>query len=272
MTMLTDHAGSILPIDVADSLIITPLRNAGVALNPAVSTTITTGAHEWHAPRLDKDATAAWVAEGQEIPTSNVEISEVTVIPSKAAPLSVLSRELARDSSPDAQTIIGNSMVVDIQKVIDRAFLTNQAAPAPKSLTSLKDATGVDLELENLDSFSAAQYTAEAKGATITACLTSREHALTLANLKVSVGSNESLMQGQRVVNGVPIIIAPDLTAGTIYGVDASRIYSVIRDEVRVDVDESVYFTSDRIAVRTTMRMGFGVAGSASIIKMTATA
>ncbi|MDN5700726.1 MAG: phage major capsid protein [Kocuria sp.] len=86
------------------------------------------------------------------------------------------------------------------------------------------------------------------------------------------MGSNESLMQGQRVVNGVPIIIAPDLPAGTISGVDASRIYSVIRDEVRVDVDESVYFTSDRIAVRTTMRMGFGFADPASIIKMTAAA
>lgn len=79
-------------------------------------------------------------------------------------------------------------------------------------------------------------------------------------------------MQSQRVVNGVPITIAPDYTAGTIYGVDASRIYSVIRDEVLVHVDESVYFTSDRIAVRTTMRISFGFADPASIIKMTATA
>lgn len=58
-------------------------------------------------------------------------------------------------------------------KVIDKAFLTSQAAPAPKGLTSLKDATAVDLELENLDCFSVAQYTAEAKGAIITAFLPS---------------------------------------------------------------------------------------------------
>lgn len=150
--------------------------------------------------------------------------------------------------------------------------MTSPSRTAPQGIAALTDTTDVELDLANLDSFSAAQFAAEGAGASLTAFLVSPDDALTLAKLKVSTGSNETLMQGQRVINGIPIIVAPSLAAGTIYGVDASRIYSVIREDVRVDVDASVYFTSDRLAVRTTMRLGFGFADPASIIKLTSAA
>lgn len=270
MDILRNKAGEILPLDIAEDLIITPLKSQAVTMNPAVSTTVITGAHEWHAPRLDKGAQASWVAEGQEIPLSDIQLSEVTVAPAKAAALSVLSRELAQDSSPDAQQIIGNSMVNDIKRVVDQAFLTNMATPAPAGLASLTDATEVTLDLANLDSFAEAQFAAEGVGAHISSFIVSPDDALQLAQLKVSSGSNETLLQGQRTINDVPVIVAPQLATGTVYGLDASRVYTVVRDEIRLDVDESVYFTSDRIAVRTTMRVGFGFAHPTSVIKMVA--
>lgn len=257
--------------DVASNLIIKPLRQQSLAFNPAVATTVVTGANQWRAPRLDSDVTAAFVAEGEEIPVTDIALGEVVVTPAKAAALSIISRELGEDSSPEAQTIVGNSMVADLTRVINAAFLGNQAAPAPAGLGSLTGTPHLHFDRADLDSFHEAQFAAEDAGATITAFLVSPEDARVLAQLKVSTGSNEYLLGGQRTVNGVPLIVARDLPTGTAYGVDSSRLYSVIRQDVTLDVSKDAYFSSDRIGVKSTVRVGFGFADEASVIKLTHT-
>lgn len=268
MLTTTNGATNILPVDTANQLIIKPLRQQSLAFNPAVATTVVTGGNEWRAPRLDSDVTAAFVAEGEEIPVSDIELGEITVTPAKAAALSIISRELGEDSSPEAQTIVGQSMVADLTRVFNSAFLGNLPAPAPAGLGSLVGTTDVDLDLTDLDSFAAAQFAAEGVGASLTAFLVSPADALILAQLKVSTGSNETLLGGQRTVNGLPIVVARDLPAGTIYGVDSSRIYSVIRQDVTLDVSKDAYFSSDRIGVKSTIRVGFGYADPASVVKL----
>lgn len=272
MLTTTPGAGTILPADTANDLIIRPLRQQSIAFNPAVATTVVTGANEWRAPRLDSDVTAAFVAEGEEIPVSDIALGEVVVTPAKAAALSIISRELGEDSSPEAQTIVGQSMVADLVRVINGAFLGNQSAPAPAGLGSLTDTTGIPLDLADLDSFSEAQFAAEGVGASLTAFLVSPADALILAQLKVSTGSNETLLGGQRTINGLPLVVARDLPAGTVYGVDSSRLYSVLRQDVTLNVSKDAYFSSDRIGVKSTVRVGFGYADPASVVKLTAAA
>ena len=50
---------------------------------------------------------------------------------------------------------------------------------------------------------------------------------------------------------------------------DSSRVWLVLRDDTTVEADRSVFFTSDRAAVKATMRVGFGLVHAASVVKMT---
>jgi hypothetical protein len=54
------------------------------------------------------------VADGAEIPASDADIGELVVTPPKVAGLTVVSRELASDSAPAAQDVIGDALARDI--------------------------------------------------------------------------------------------------------------------------------------------------------------
>ena len=45
---------------------------------------------------------------------------------------------------------------------------------------------------------------------------------------------------------------------------DSSRVWLVLRDDTTVEADRSVFFTSDRAAVKAIMRVGFGLVHAAS--------
>ncbi|WP_448620515.1 hypothetical protein [Geodermatophilus sp. URMC 65] len=48
----------------------------------------------------------------------------------------------------------------------------------------------------------------------------------------------------------------------------ASRVVTVVSREADVQADSSVYFTSDRIAVRATMRVGFGFVHPRALVRI----
>ena len=50
--------------------------------------------------------------------------------------------------------------------------------------------------------------------------------------------------------------------------VDASRLFTVVRRQAEVKADASVFFTSDRVAVRTTLRVGFGLVHTQSVVRV----
>src|SRR5699024_5445327 len=97
---------------------VTPVRNGSVALNPKVSTTLTTAATNLRVPRVTGDATAAFVAENAQITPSDPTIDQVTITPKKVVGLNKISNELAADSNPAAQTLVGESIAADIARKI----------------------------------------------------------------------------------------------------------------------------------------------------------
>jgi HK97 family phage major capsid protein len=64
---------------------------------------------------------------------------------------------------------------------------------------------------------------------------------------------------------------SPFVAEGTVWGVPQARVQIVLRDDVRLEVDRSVYFTSDRVAVKATMRVGFGFVHPAAVVKVALT-
>lgn len=275
MTLLTStvDVGGILPPEYGQ-LVLEPIQAQALAMHPDVATVVTTNAHDFHVPIIREDAGAAWLTEGAEITPDDPTLDEIVVTPAKVGGLTIISRELARDSSPAAQALVGESIGRSIAVEIDRAFFTTVAPPAPDGLNDLP-ITDDDPPVEgitavaaggytNLDAFAEAIAAVEAHGGTVTAFVTSPATALALAKVKTATGSNAPLLgpdgptEGtRRRILGVPLHVSARVPTGTTWALDRTGVYTVLREGVQLAVSNDAYFSSDRIGVRATARIGF---------------
>jgi len=273
----TSGVGGILPEDYGN-LIVKPVSRDSLAYQ--LSTVVQTGANEFHIPILGEDPTAAFVAEGAEISPDDVTLSEDVVKPAKVAGLSIVSREMANDSSPAAQDIIGASIARDIVRAVDAAYFGTWASgPAPKGLGNITPTpvTGDEAAYANLDLFEEAILNAETNGTPLTAFVTSKATAKALLSLKDESGSNRPLLgvdassPTRRTILGVPLYVSPHVedTDNLVWGIPQSRSLLVQREGAELAVDRSVYFTSDRVAIRGIMRLTFAFSDEAAIQKIT---
>lgn len=270
MTFLSSGASGILPPEYSE-LITLPITAQALAFNPTLATVVSTGSTEFHIPILKEDAGASWVAEGAEISADDPTLGELTVTPTKVAGLTIVSKELADDSSENAQTLVGEGLARSIISQVDTAFLGNLAAPAPKGLASLLNVTAITGTLDNLDVFSEAVSAAEVAGANITGWIVHPNDALEIAKLKDQTGSNRNLLEDSRTIAGRPVTVSAKATPGVVWGLDASRNITVLRNDVELAISEDAYFSSARIALRAMLRIGFGFPNEASAVKITLT-
>ena len=273
---LTTSSGnlSFLSSEVGD-LLVRPALEMSIAAQ--VSTVVTTGANTFRIPVVSADPTAAWTAEGAEITPSDPTLTEIVVTPSKLAGLTIISRELAEDSSPEAAKIVGDGLARDIARKLDSAYFGNTVTNGPNGLLSLTTSTSVEAasSFTTLDAFAAAIFTAEGIGATVDSFVTSPTEALALSTLKEISGSTRPLLTSDvtaptsRTVYGRPLLVSSAVGVKTAWGIARDRVFLVIRDDAKVEVDKSVFFTSDRVAVKATMRVGIGFAHPLAVVKVT---
>lgn len=278
MTMTTTSNGGplLLPEQVGELLDATV---GGMSIALLVSKLVQTASTSYRIPIINTDPSAGWFTEGAEITPSDSVTAELDVVPPKVAGLTIISNELAADSSPGGVQVVGDGLARDIARKIDAAFFSIVASPAPAGLAAVALTTGTSVEsaasFTTLDAFAGAISAAEARGATITAFVTSPTEALALAKLKDQTGSNRPLLgvdptlPTKRTIYGVPLFVAPDVAAKTAWAIPSDRTYIVVREGTRVDIDRSAYFSSDRTGVRGVMRVGFGFPDPLSIVKIT---
>src|SRR4051794_34906343 len=140
MPMNTANGAVILtPAQVAE-LLVQPVSQESVAAQ--VATVVQTESSAYRIPLVTADPQASWVAEGAEIAPSDAVLSEVEVTPRKVAGLTIVTRELAEDSSPEAAATVGAGLARDIARRVDQAFFGNLASPAPAGLGSLATTAG----------------------------------------------------------------------------------------------------------------------------------
>ena len=197
--------------------------------------------------------------------------------PPKVAGLTIVSREMADDSDPAAAQVVGDGLARDIARRIDQAAFAGLASPAPAGLSTL---SGIQSYVNagafgNLDFAAEAISKAETVGATVTGFVAGPATALALAKVKTRTGSNQPVLGSDatsatsRQVLGVPLYVSEFVAANTLWAVDRTRVWLVVRDDATVEADRSVFFTSDRVAVKATMRAGFGFVHAASVVKVT---
>lgn len=255
-------------------LLIQPLAAASVAFTTA--TVVRTDGATFRVPTVLEDPTAVWLAEGAEIPASDPELGELTVTPKKIAGMVVVSRELASDSSPAAAEVVGLGLARDIARRIDIAFYGSLSSPAPPGLASVSGVQTVVGPVTDIDTYAEAISLAETVGAKISSFAMSPASALSLSTVKEATGSARPLLgtdaveAGQRRVLGVDVTVSPSIPDGTVWGYDRTRVWTVLRQDVQLDVDGSRYFELDSVAIRATLRCAFAFAHPASIVKVTA--
>ncbi len=278
MTLLTSVTGGthgLLPDEIG-ALVTQPVRRMSVALNPMVATVVATLDHEYRLPIVKGDAGAAWIAEGTEIAASDADFDELIVRPQKVGGLSIISRELAEDSSPSAQAIVGEGLAQSIATKVDNAFFGDSVVNGPSGLLSLTGVQTVDTggAITNTDPFAEALSLAETVGAQITAFIAHPTTVLQMSRVKKQAGSNEPLLgydasqPTQRQVLGVPLGSHPGVGVGDIWAIPSAKVFAVLRDDVRLEVDRSRYFESDRVGIKATLRIGFAFPHPAAIVRL----
>lgn len=256
-----------LPDDYA-SLIVLPVQADSVAFR--VSTQHGTDKQSMAFPLVSTDAAAAWTAEGSEITPDDAAFGELVVTPSKVAGLSIVSSELANDSSPSAAEVIGRGLARSIVTKVDAAFVGNTVTNGPSGLGSLTGANEVDMGESTPDAagfvsgLSAAMTNAETLGTQISALLVSPADAGILRTAPEAEASNVPLL-GQDATQdtpmrllGVPIVTTSALAQGTMYAVPRQHCHVVLRDGTSVETSRDAKFTADQVVIRAIMRVGFG--------------
>lgn len=274
MTLLTSNGSGILTPEEVGELVVRPVARASVAYQ--ISQVVVIGSHDFRLPILADDPSAAWVAEGQEIPVDDPEVSELVVTPKKVAALSVISRELASDSlNPGAQEVVGEALARDVARKVDQAFFGTTTANGPSGLGALTGVAEIDAgSITNLDAFAEGVSMAEGVGAAVSFWIASPATVLALSKLKRETDSNEPLLQPdptqptRRQILGTPLLSTPAVNDFTIWGVPQTFSYVVQAQEATLDIDTSPFFTSDRVAIRTTLRVAFGHPHPAAVVKI----
>ena len=269
MTMLTSAESNrgILPAEYSQ-LITDPVTESALAFDDRVARTVRTAGKEFRIPILVEDAAAAWTREGEEISPTEPVLDEITVSPSKVAGLTIISRELAEDTSPAAAELVGASLARAITLQVDRGFLGDLAAPAAKGLDSLDDVTVVEGALDSLDVVHEAKAAAAAEGGSASVILANPADVLSLALLKDETGSNRALVESTSTIAGVPLVSSRHVAAGKLWILDREQIVTVLREDVELATSTDSHFTSDRIAIRATMRIGFAFPRPASLVRV----
>jgi HK97 family phage major capsid protein len=282
MASTTSTFAPILTPAQVGSLVIQPLIQQSVA--GQVLTTIPISTHSYRVPLVTADVSASWTAEGAEITASDATLDELDITPSKLAALSIISSELANDSTPEAAQAVGDSIVRDLSRKVDQALFTATTTNGPGGLPGLSGVTSVSgpaTAYANVDPFSDAIYTSAQHNGAIGAWVTNPATAQALAKVKqyTAGASNMPLlgadptMPGQRQILGIPLITSPYVTTtnNVVWGIPKQFGYFVLRQDAQVESDKSVFFTSDRVAVRATLRVGFGFPNPAAVVKIATT-
>jgi HK97 family phage major capsid protein len=229
MVATTTSANAILTPEQVAQLVILPLSQASVAMQ--VGTVVTINSHVLRVPRVVTDVAAGFVAEGAEIPVTDAVVDQLEITPAKLASLSVITSELAADSSPAALGVVGDGIVRDVAKKLDSAFFGTSTTNGPAGIGSITP-TAADAgdSWANLDSFEFAKATAEQHNSVVDSFVRNPATVLKISTLKEQSGSNKVLLQPDpskpsgRTVAGVQLLTSPAVPNDVVWGIPRSRV------------------------------------------------
>lgn len=225
------------------------------------------------------DDTAQFTVEAAEIPEANPALNEVIVYTAKITQLVRLSNEQYRQAGTAGE--LSESVRRAIVKKANQAFLTQVAptAPAVAPPTGLINAGGIvggGAVADNLDALVDLVAQLEANGGTPTGIILDPLAWASLRKFKTATNSEVGILgagtnDAQKMLLDLPVTVTNALSANSGLVVDRTAVVSAV-GPVNVATDDSVYFTSDGVALRATWRIGWNTVRPNRIGKFTVTA
>lgn len=225
------------------------------------------------------DDTATFTAEGAEIDEADPGLDEVLVHTAKVTQLVRLSSEQYRQDGTATQ--LSTSVRRAIVKKANEAFLTQAKPTSPAvspsagvmNVTGIKDGGAV---AGNLDALVDLVAQLESNGGTPSGIILDPLAWASLRKFKTGTGSEVGILgagtqDAQKLLLDLPVTVTNALSANSGLVIDKAAIVSAV-GPVRVASDESVYFTSDGVALRATWRIGWNLVRPNRIGKFTVTA
>lgn len=226
-------------------------------------------------PYVKTDPTVGFVPEGDPINETAPELDELVI---RTGKLAVLTRQTNESATyPDAAALNASSMARALTIKGNTALLGNPAADAqPTGLLNIPGITDAGTLGTNLDSIGEAITSVEVAGGNATHVLVDPQTFGAIRAMKSGDGSNMPLLgaageQTGRTIYGVPVIVSPQMPAGTILVIDRANIISAA-GPIKLATSDAVYFDRDSLARRATWRIGWDVLDPARIAKISAAA
>lgn len=225
------------------------------------------------------DDSASFTAEGTELDEANPGLNEVLVHTAKITQLVRLSNEQYRQAGTAAE--LSTSVQRAIVKKANQAFLTQTAptSPAVAPAAGLLNVTGIEdggAVAGNLDALVDLVAELESNGGTPSGIILDPLAWASLRKFKTGTGSEVGILgagtnDAQKMLLDLPVTVTNALSANSGIVIDNTAIVSAV-GAVQVATDESVYFTSDGVALRATWRIGWNLVRPNRIGKFTVTA
>ena len=198
-------------------------------------------------PRETTGATASWVGEGKPKPVSAMAFDSVTLTFNKLAGIVPITQELMRFSSPAAETLIRNSLVQAITRLVDTTFLDPAVAAvtgvSPASITNGVTAvpsTGTTPEALRADLYTLLATYATANQSTDGLVLVMRSAlALGIGMSRNAFGSKEfpDMTKDGGTLEGIPVIASQNVPTGLVIAINAPSV--LLADDGGVNFDVS---------------------------------
>ena len=188
-----------------------------------------------------------WVGEGHAKPLTRFDVSRMSLDPLKVATISVLSKEIIRDSSPKADILVRNALVDALRERLDIDFIDPAKAAtagiSPASITNgivALPSSGNDAEAVRADVLAAySAYTAGNNTLEGAVWVMRSSTALSLGGMRNLVGGQEfaSISVTGGSFEGFPVIVSDYVPAGIVVLLNAPLIF--VGDEGGFTVDMS---------------------------------
>lgn len=258
-------------------------------------TVIPTDKAELSIPRITSDMSAAWVNEGDTIAESDPGLDAILATPRKLAALTSTSNETILDSNPKVLDVVFANLYRSLALGLDDAFFEGSGA-APPQLRGLKSTVGIQsvvmgangAAFADLDPVAEAIGLLEGENAEATAIVMHPRTWADLMKLREQSGSLKPLLSEsaksptggvQRTLFGVPVYLAAQLSttetkgtsgavASSVYVYQADQVIAVRREEARIEVDRSVHFAKDMVAIRGIVRFDLAVPNPKAVCRI----
>jgi HK97 family phage major capsid protein len=194
----TTSAGELVPTDHREY--ISPLRNAllarrlGVRVLSGLRGNVTV-------PKHGTGLSVGWVAEGGNVPDSDMTFDPVTLAPKHAGGKTEMSRQLIQQSSPDVEQLVRDDLAFAIAKALDSAMILGGGTNEPVGVLSTVGIQTANLATLNWLNIHEMIEKADLENAPVSSWLTHPEAKTKLATTLKASGIAGYLLEGGRMAD-----------------------------------------------------------------------